>query len=133
MRRKNMKSEKTLKIDTNPETLWRVLTEPGFTKEYMFNCEVLSDWEKGSSITWEGNFVGYEAFQKGEILEVKPFSLLKYTTFDPNVGLEDVPEHYIHVSYFLKEVEGGRNYLLPTKPSMETRKEWCLSPVVGTW
>lgn len=106
MNRKSLKlkSEKCIVLNADAKSLWQVLTEPWFTKEYMFNCEVKSDWKTGSSITWQGNFEGYEAYQKGEILDIVPLERMKYSTFDPNFGLEDKPENYIHVSYILKEL-----------------------------
>jgi uncharacterized protein YndB with AHSA1/START domain len=100
---KKQASEKKLLINTDAKTLWSVLTESKYTQEYMFNCTVDSNWETGNPIIWEGNYQGYQAYQKGEILDIKPFELIKYSTFDPNFGLEDKPENYIHVSYLLKE------------------------------
>jgi uncharacterized protein YndB with AHSA1/START domain len=102
-----LKSEKSIILNTDPKSLWKVLTEPRFTKEYMFNCEVKLDWKKGSSITWKGKFEGYEAYQKGEILDIVTMERIKYSTLDPNFGLEDKSENYIHVSYFLKELGNG--------------------------
>ena len=102
---KSQKSETKLLINITPENLWPILTESKYSKEYMFNCAVESDWNIGSSIIWQGNYQGYDAFQKGEILDIKPFELIKYSTFDPNFGLEDKPENYIHVSYLIKEMD----------------------------
>ena len=95
---KKQTSELKLLINIDAKTLWSVLTESKYTKEYMFNCTVTSDWEIGSPIIWEGNYQGYQAYQKGEILDIKPFELIKYSTFDPNFGLEDKAENYIHVT-----------------------------------
>jgi len=94
-----MKAEQSIRINASPTLLWEVLTNPDYTEKYMYNCRVKTDWEIGSEITWKGNFRGYNAFQKGEVLEYDPISHLKYTTFDPNYGLEDKPENYIHVGY----------------------------------
>lgn len=101
-----MKSEKKIIINTDAKHLWSVLTKSEFTKEYMFNCSVESNWEIGSPITWQGNYQGYEAFQKGKIIAYEPYRLIKYSTFDPNFGLEDKPANYIHVSYLLNEIDG---------------------------
>ena len=97
------KSEKMVSIKTDAKTLWSILTESKYTKVYMFNCTVSSNWEIGDPIIWEGNYEGYKAYQKGEILDIKPLKLIKYSTFDPNFGLEDKPENYIHVTYLLNE------------------------------
>ncbi len=100
---KSLISKTVILIETNAEKLWSVLTVSKYTKEYMFNCTVSSDWKQGDSIVWEGNFQGYEAYQKGEILEIQKNSLIKYSTFDPNFGLEDKAENYIHVTYIINE------------------------------
>ena len=104
--KKSQISEKKVLINIPPKDLWAVLTESKFTRVYMFNCSVNSDWKIGSPITWKGNYQGYDAYQKGEILDIKPFELLKYSTFDPNFGLADKAENYIHVSYLLNESNG---------------------------
>ena len=83
--------------------LWEVLTQSQYTKKYMFNCSVETDWKVGSSITWQGEYQGYKAFQKGEVLDYKLQELIKYSTFDPNSGLEDKEENYIHVTYELSK------------------------------
>ncbi|UTW63160.1 SRPBCC domain-containing protein [bacterium SCSIO 12741] len=88
-------------IECSQEQLWQVLTQSEYTRQYMFNCAVTSEWIKGGSIEWEGIYQGYNAYQKGEILEIQPFTHLQYSTFDPFYGLEDRPENYIHVTYKL--------------------------------
>jgi len=102
---KQLKSEKKLLINITPENLWPILTESKYSKEYMFNCSVDSDWKIGSPIIWQGNYHGYDAYQKGEILDIKPFELIKYSTFDPNFGLDDIPDNYIHVTYLIKAID----------------------------
>ena len=103
---KTLTSQQKISINTDIETVWAVLTTSKYTKVYMFNCSVTTDWVKGSSIIWEGNYEGYDAYQKGEILDIKLHESIKYSTFDPNFGLADKPENYIHVSYFLEEKNG---------------------------
>lgn len=86
-------------LNANAARVWQVLTDPNYTKQYMFGCEVCANWEKGSSITWSGKYNGHDVYQKGEILHVVPGRELVYTTFDPHSGEGDSPEHYVHVSY----------------------------------
>jgi len=102
-----LQSLKQIEINADIKKVWQILTESHYTKEYMFNCSVFTDWKIGSPISWEGNFQGYDAFQKGKVLEYKPYSVIKYTTFDPYFGLNDIPENYIHVCYKLEEKDGA--------------------------
>ena len=96
----------TLTISASIDSVWAVLTESAYTKQYMFNCSVESSWIQGSPIVWQGEFNGFKAYQKGEILSIEPFKSVTYSTFDPNFGLEDIPENYIHVTYQLEYSEG---------------------------
>ena len=73
---KILTSKVQIEFETSAKQLWRVLTESKYTKVYMFNCSVESDWLEGSSITWQGNYQGYQAFQKGKVLTVKPYELI---------------------------------------------------------
>lgn len=97
-----LKSEKKLILNASTDTIWKVLTESEYTKQYMFNCSVESSWQIGDTVIWEGEFEGYKAYQKGKVIENDGKNLLKYSTFDPNFGLEDKPENYIHVTYILE-------------------------------
>jgi len=91
----------------NAKLLWQVLTQSTYTKEYMFNCSVESTWIVGAPITWQGEYQGYKAFQKGEVLAISPNEKIKYSTFDPNFGLADEANNYIHVTYLIKEHKDG--------------------------
>ncbi|MFV8344972.1 SRPBCC domain-containing protein [Flavobacterium sp. ZB4P13] len=47
-----------LKLNATVDKVWEVLTNPEYTKQFMFNCEAHSDWKVGSEIKWKGNFQG---------------------------------------------------------------------------
>ncbi|CAM1363302.1 SRPBCC domain-containing protein [Tenacibaculum xiamenense] len=117
-----LKTFKNIEIETEIKKVWNVLTLSKYTKEYMFNCTVESEWKKGSPITWQGNYQGYEAFQKGIVLEFIPYSKIKYSTFDPNFGLEDIPDNYIHVTYELVE-KNDKIQLTITNETFDGNKE----------
>ncbi|MEM7484607.1 MAG: SRPBCC domain-containing protein [Bacteroidota bacterium] len=65
-----IKKEVLLKV--NKEKVWSLLTNPEMTKQYMFGCEVLSDWNLGNKIIWKGlTEDGKEViYVKGEIIEI---------------------------------------------------------------
>ena len=97
-----VKSE--IKIKAPATTVWDALVNPEQTKKYMFGCETVSDWKKGSSLLWKGVFDGVELVAvKGDIVEIIPGKHLAYTTIDPNSGIEDIPENYLTVTYDVKE------------------------------
>lgn len=95
-------------INAPATEVWDALVNPAKTKKYMFGCETVSDWKKGSSLLWKGMYEGNEmVFVKGEIVDIKPGELLIYTTIDPNSPIDDVSENYLQVTYELVPNNGG--------------------------
>lgn len=91
--------------------VWEVLVNPSQTKKYMFGCETVSDWKKGSQLLWRGEYEGKEMiFVKGTILDIQPQKLLVYTTIDPNTDIDDKSENYLTVTYRLEEKNGQTNF-----------------------
>ncbi len=92
----------TITINASLAKVWDALTNPAQTKKYMFGCEAISDWKKGSPLTWEMIYEGepYTAV-KGIILDIEPNRLLSYTTIDPHSSIADIPENYLTVTYLL--------------------------------
>jgi uncharacterized protein YndB with AHSA1/START domain len=106
----------SISIHAPAEKVWDALVNPEQTKKYMFGCETVSDWKKGSELLWKGNYEGQEMiFVKGTILDIQPGKFLAYTTFDPNnKNIEDKPENYLTVTYELKS-ENGNTILTTTQ------------------
>ncbi|MDF2456576.1 MAG: hypothetical protein K0R51_2569 [Cytophagaceae bacterium] len=70
----------SVNIKAKPDQVWDALTNPKKTKDYFFNCEILSNWEKGSSITFKGKlFWVFPIELKGVIEDIEKNKLLKYT------------------------------------------------------
>jgi len=118
-------------VNAPPEAVWAALTTPEQTQKYMFNCAVSSDWKKGSPITWTGNYQGYESGERGVILECDPGKKLKYTSFDPNFGLTDTPENYLHITYELEDRE-GQTHLSTTIENFNDDPKRC-EHIAGGW
>ncbi|GAB3697113.1 hypothetical protein GCM10027592_20930 [Spirosoma flavus] len=72
--------KKKISLKAEPSVVWNALTNPEKTKQYFFNCEVFSDWEVGSTILFTGRmFLIKKIEMKGQILEIEPNKLLKYS------------------------------------------------------
>lgn len=99
-------------IDATPSQVWAALTEPEQIKKYMFGSEVVTDWQQGSPIVWQGDYEGKPYQDKGEILEVEPGRRMKLTHFSPLTGQQDVPENYHTLTYDLDERGGGTHLSL---------------------
>ena len=70
---------KSIRIKGTPAQVWDALTNPAKTREYFFNCEVISDWKVGRAITFKGLAMSKKIELRGEILAIEPERLLKYT------------------------------------------------------
>ncbi|WP_128547336.1 SRPBCC domain-containing protein [Larkinella soli] len=72
-------------LNADPATVWNLLTNPEKTKQYMYGCEVVTDWKVGSPIEWKGEYEGKETvFVTGNIVRLEPGELLAYTVIDPH-------------------------------------------------
>ena len=95
----------TISINASAVKVWDALTNPEQTKKYMFGCETISDWKKGSTLIWKMIHEGKDFIPvKGHIVEIEPNKLLTYTVIDPNnPNIPDIPENYLSVTYLLEE------------------------------
>jgi uncharacterized protein YndB with AHSA1/START domain len=111
----------SVEIDAPQSDVWDALTNPDKIKQYMHGTDVSTDWSKGSAITWRGEWKGKPYEDKGEILEVKPQALLRYTHWSPMGGGEDKPENYHTVTYELTGDDGHTTLTLTqdNNPSQE--------------
>lgn len=111
---KSMIIKKTVDFNSKKEQVWDLLTNPEKTKQYMFGCEVLSEWNIGSQIIWKGKTEnGQEIIHvKGEITEIKNGEKVSFTMLDPNIGIKDIPENYVKLTYELSESESGTIFKL---------------------
>jgi uncharacterized protein YndB with AHSA1/START domain len=106
----------TITINASADKVWDALVNPDQTAKYMFGCRTVSDWKKGSSLLWEGEWEGKKTvFVKGTIAEIRPGQFLSYTVIDPlNPNIPDIPENYLTVTYDLME-ENGKTVLTVTQ------------------
>jgi uncharacterized protein YndB with AHSA1/START domain len=115
--------ENSISINAPAAKVWDALTKPEWTKQYMFGCETVSDWQPGSELLWKGEYEGKEmVFVKGHIVTIEPGKLLVYTTIDPNLTIDDISENYLHVTYRLTE-ENGQTLFTVTQGDYSTVAE----------
>jgi len=74
--------EDSIEIKAPPEKVWEVLTEPEYTKQYMFGCNAESDWRVGSPLLWRGAQDG-KVYVEGKIVAIEPAKKLSFTTVTP--------------------------------------------------
>jgi uncharacterized protein YndB with AHSA1/START domain len=96
----------TIIFDEPIAKVWKGLTDPAIVKQYFFGTNLISDFKKGSRITFSGEWEGKAYADGGVILEIEPPKLLKYTYWSSMSGTEDKPENYHNVTYELHEKDG---------------------------
>lgn len=108
-------------IDAPLSSVWQALTDPDIIEDYMFGTTVVSDWQEGSPIVWQGEWQGKAYEDKGVILEIEPQRLLKYSHFSPLSGEPDVPENYHTVTIELSH-EGEQTVVLLSQDNNDTEE-----------
>src|ERR1700712_1579793 len=79
--------KKHIAINAPVDAVWDALTDPEKTKEYFFNCRVISTWKPGSPITFKGRMFWIIPIEmKGVINEVETGKLLQYTLHNKSDG-----------------------------------------------
>ena len=100
--------EETITINATPAKVWKVLTSPEYTKQYMVGCAAESDWKAGSPLLWKLEHEGKEIVcVKGDIVQSDPAKYLEYTVIAPGMeGVPDIPANYLTVKYTLTPENG---------------------------
>lgn len=109
-------------IDAPPSTVWKALTDPELIARYFFGSRVDTDWQPGSSITWNGEWKGRPYQDRGTVLDVQPNKRLQVSHFSPLSGVPDTPENYHIVTYDLTERGNGTHVSL-TQTNSKDEKE----------
>ena len=106
----NLFIRKEIMLDAPGSKVWEALTNPDYTYQYMYECDAISAWKKGSPLIWKGHKDG-KVYVKGEIVDIAPEKLLRFTTFGADSKLPDIPENYSTVTYSLTP-EGEKTKLI---------------------
>lgn len=99
--------QKSIVINAPKEAVWKALTDKEIIKEYLYGTETITDWKKGSPITFTGSYEGYDYKDGGTILDIVANEQLVYTYWASMSGVEDIPENYATVTYSLAEKDGA--------------------------
>ena len=97
----------TVTIYAPSHRVWEALTDPKLIKQYFFGADVLTDWQEGSPILYQGIYQGKAYQDKGRVLKVEPEKLLITTHWSPLSGTPDSPENYHQVRYDIVSEKGG--------------------------
>lgn len=109
-------------ISASPAQVWAALTDPAQIRKYMFGAEVVTDWQQGSPIVWNGEYEGRGYEDHGQILEIEPNRRLKVTHFSPLSGQEDAPENYHTLVYELED-RGDKTHVSLSQDNNASQEE----------
>ena len=113
--------EDELLIHAPTSRVWDALVNPEKTQQYMYGCEVVSDWNVGSPVLWKGAVDGV-VYVKGNLVILDEERALAFTLFDPHASYPDVPENYLTATYTLQP-EGDTTHLTVTQGDFATVAE----------
>jgi uncharacterized protein YndB with AHSA1/START domain len=96
---KSLTTTQTIEIKAGAEKVWDALINPDKIRQYLFGTNARSDWKKGSTLTFEGEWEGKKYKDQGVITDIREKQLLQYTYLSDMSGMEDKPENYILVTF----------------------------------
>ncbi|MEL6841786.1 MAG: SRPBCC domain-containing protein, partial [Bacteroidota bacterium] len=97
--RHDLQIELQIEISATPAQVWDVLVNPTKIKQYLYGTEVVSDWQEGVEIVFQGEYEGQAYRDHGVIQQFEPGKHFSYTYWTGFSGLEDKPENYALVSF----------------------------------
>lgn len=115
-------SKTSIEINAPAHKVWQALTDPAMIKEYLFGTNTITDWKKGSSITYEGEWQGKAYKDKGTIIDIVPEKLLHTTYWSSMGGKEDKPENYNNVLYELEPL-GEQTKVTIAQDNIDTEEQ----------
>ena len=98
---KNHIAKAAMLINAPASRVWDAITKPELIKQYLFDTDVISDWQVGSPILYRGEWEGKSFEDKGTILKIEREKQLVSTHWSPLSGVPDTPENYHTVTYDL--------------------------------
>lgn len=110
-----------IRINVPVENVWEALTKPELIKKYFFGTNTETDWQPGHPIIFSGEWKGRSYEDKGTIIDVQKYRLIKYKYWSEMSGIEDKPENYVTITYELSE-ENGKTMLMITQENIPTEE-----------
>lgn len=96
----------SIRIAAKPRSVWDALTDPDAGEKWR-NARFKTDWRPGSAIEIEAIIANARYRDKGQVIQIEPPSLLRYTYWSRVSGLPDVPESYSSITMALEAADAG--------------------------
>jgi uncharacterized protein YndB with AHSA1/START domain len=105
-------SRSSIEIAAPAESIWHAITTPELLGRLMFDSRVITTWEVGTPILYQGEWKGTPFEDKGVVVEVDEPRRLRTTHFSPLSGEADSPENYHEIEYLLEPLHDGTRVTL---------------------
>jgi len=115
--------KRTYRIQNTASSIWQSLVCPALIDQYNQNCASL----RADSEVCERSVEQCDTFQSGDILDYEKDVRVKFSTFDPNAGLANLPQNYIHITYELQELSGETELSITIENFMEETERFSHS------
>jgi len=100
-------TESRVSIAAPRETVWAVLTDPAYIRQWQYGSVVTTDWSPGSPIRFTSQWQDRTFEQWGTVLAVDVPAELRYSLFAPRPDLADEPGNYFTMIYTLEPGADG--------------------------
>lgn len=122
--------KKSIVINASIAKVWKALTDPLAIKNIYFGMDWYTNWQKGSAITFSGNY-DHQPFEDiGTILDIEKEKFIIFNHFSPDLGKEDIPENYMTMRF---ELETKNNDTVFTVYQYGFKTEEDFHTVITKW
>lgn len=97
----NYDMEVSVDIKAAPNQVWEAITNPAKVKQYFFGTNLVTTWEVGTPVLFQGEWEGKPYEDKGTVLAFEPESRLQFNYWSNFSGKADIPENYSVITYEL--------------------------------
>ena len=99
----NLSYSKSFRFNTSAAEVFDALVNPEKIKIYLFGTEAVSDWKVGSPLIFQGEWEGKAYKDKAIILVFDPGKCFSYSYWSGFSGMEDLPENYSTIIFYLED------------------------------
>lgn len=95
--------KKSITINASTGKVWQTLTDPTSIKKIYFGMDWQTNWQKGSSIIFSGDYDHQEFEDKGNILDIENEKFILFNYFNPEWEEADIAENYKCMRFELED------------------------------
>ena len=122
--------KKSITINASVAKVWQALTDSDSIKKIYFGMDWQTNWQKGSTIIFSGDYDHQRFEDFGNILDIEKEKFILFNYFNPDSGKADVPENYTIMRF---ELEVNNNDTVFTVYQYGFKSEADFHTVITKW